>query len=64
MHGSSKIRISASNADRAFQIISCWTTLMQQCSLSVIFDNIFIVTFSLLDVPKKFDFQAKSVMQK
>ena len=36
---------------------------MQQLSLSVAIDNIFIVTLSYLEVVKKFDIQAKSVMQ-
>ena len=38
--------------------------LMQQVSLSVAIDNIFMVAFSSLEVVKKFDIQAKSVMQK
>ena len=37
--------------------------LMQQLSLSVAIDNIFMVTFSSLEVLKKFYIQAKSVMQ-
>ena len=37
--------------------------LIQQSSLSVVIDNIFMVTFSSLEVVKKFDIQAKSVMQ-
>ena len=37
--------------------------LMQQLSLSVAIDNIFMVTFSSLEVVKKFYIQAKSVMQ-
>ena len=37
--------------------------LMQQLSLSVTICNIFIVAFSSLEVDKKFDIQAKSVMQ-
>ena len=37
--------------------------LMKQLSLSVTIDNIFIVTFSSLEVVKNIDIQAKSVMQ-
>ena len=37
--------------------------LMQKLSLSVAIDNIFMVTFSSLEVVKKFYTQAKSVMQ-
>ena len=37
--------------------------LMQQLSFSVAIDNIFMVAFSSLEVVKKFDIQAKSVMQ-
>ena len=37
--------------------------LIQQLSLSVAIDNIFMVTFSSLEVVKKFDIQAISVMQ-
>ena len=38
--------------------------LMQQLSLSVAIDNKFMVTFSSLEVLKKFDVQAKSEMQR
>ena len=37
--------------------------LIQQLSLSVAIDNIFMFTFSSLEVIKKFDIQAISVMQ-
>ena len=37
--------------------------LMQQLSLSVVINNIFMVTFSSLEVVKKFDIQAISVVQ-
>ena len=37
--------------------------LMKQISLSVTIDNIFIVTFSSLEVVKNIDIQAKSVVQ-
>ena len=38
--------------------------LMQQLSLSVVINNIFMVAFSSLEVVKKFDVQAKSEMQR